>query len=426
MFYPLFNKNIVSLQMDRHNAYPYCKIRSIMEKEIWKDVVGFEGLYQISSLGRVKSLNRVTIDSRGRIRPVNGRMLKIRVSKNTGYPQVHLSKDGKSYDITIHRLIAEAFIPNPKNLPCINHIDQDRGNSVLSNLEWCTYSYNNSYGDAIPKRKKTLRQSLIGKHKIIYQFSKKGDLIRCYVHGVQQFEEELGYEIQSCLTGSSKTCNGFIFSYNNVFHYEEDKPKRHQKYVYLLDKEGCIKEKYKSVSEAGRKNGFDRHLFSKNRFENGIVSIYGKDFFVEKKNNEYIPKGHKGTRPDLKGKGVKAISQYTKDAVFIRDFSSIIEAAEFMGSKNYGPEITNCCKGKTKTARGYIWTYKGAKKPSPFKNGTLRKIEQYALDGTYIATFDSIVEAAKSIGNGKPGSIANNLKGISKSAFGYLWKYKKE
>ena len=397
-----------------------------MEKEIWKDAIGFEGLYQISSLGRVKSLSRVTVDSRGRVRPVEERMLKIRVSKNTGYPQVRLSKDGKSYDITIHRLIAEAFIPNPNNLPCVNHIDQDRGNSVLSNLEWCTYSYNNTYGEAIPKRKKTLRKSLVGKHKIIYQFTKEGDLVRCYVHGVKQFQEELGYDIQPCLTGSSKTCNGFVFSYNNIFHYEEDKPKRHQKYVYLLDNNGCITAKYKSVSEAGRKNGLDRHLLSKYKSEDGIVNVKGKLFFVEKKENEYIPKGHKGARPDLKGKCAKAVSQYTKDGIYIRDFNSIVEAAMFMGNKTYGPEITNCCKGKTKTARGYIWTYKGSKRPSPFTDNSLRRIDQFTLDGKYVRTFDSITDAAKSVGNGKPGSIANNLKGISKSAFGYKWKYKSD
>jgi len=394
-----------------------------MTKELWKDVVGFEGLYQISSMGRVKTVQRISIDSLGRRMPIKERMVRISVSKQTGYPFASLSKNGTQYKICIHRLIAEAFIPNPDNLPCVNHKDQDRGNSVLENLEWCTYSYNNSYGDAVKKRKETLRKALIGKHKIIYQFTKEGELVRLFVHGVNQMEEELGYLIGDCLTGKSKTSHGFIFSYSDNFSYIENLPFRHQKYVYKIDDEGKIVERYKSVSEAARVNGIDRHALSRIKKIDGIVYFKGMKFVVEEKENEYIPKGHKGPRPDLKGRGVKAVSQYTKDGQFIRDFNSTMEAAEFLGSKNYSPEITNCCKGRLKTARGFIWTYKGEKAHKVFVNDTLRKIDQYSIDGEYINTFDSIKEAAIAVGNGNPGSISNNLKGISHSAFGYVWKY---
>lgn len=397
-----------------------------MSKEIWRDVVGYEGIYQISSLGRVKVLPRIVVDSLGRRMPYKERMMKVMVSKTTGYPYVCLSKNGISNIFNIHTLIAKAFIPNPNNLPCVNHKDQDRGNSVFDNLEWCTYSYNNTYGDANRKRKESLRKTLVGKHKLIYQFTKEGDLVRCFVHGVSQFEEELGFAIQDCLDGKSKTSHGFIFSYNNTFSYEEDKPKKHQKYVYLLDDNGNIVEKYKSVSEAAKKNGFDRHALSTNEEIDGIVSVNGLNFVIEKKENEFIPKGHKGPRPDLKGKGAKAVSQYTKDGVFVRDFDSIIDAAVFMGSKSYSPEITNCLKGKNKTARGFLWTYKGEKAPAPFKDDSIRKIDQFTIDGTYVNTFNSIVEAAKAVGNGKPNSISNNLKGRTHSAFGYVWKYKTE
>lgn len=423
MFRSEIQNNIVSLQSGKHGAYSNCKIRCNMKKEIWKDVVGYEGFYQISSLGRVKSMERLVVDSIGRKIPIHERMMKIFVDKRSGYPFVSLSKDGGNEKICIHTLIANAFIPNPESLPCVNHIDQDRGNSVLENLEWCTYSYNNTYGEANAKRKESLRKTLTGKHKLIYQFTTDGELVKIYVHGVNRFEEELGFTIQDCLDGRCKTSHGFVFSYNSTFSYKEDLPKRHQKWVYLVNENGEILEKYKSVSEAARNNGFDRHYLSRNDVIDGMVRVNGLIFIVEKKENEYIPKGRKGPRPDLKGKGAKAVCQYTKEGVFVQEFESIMAAATGIGIPQCAPEISSCCHGKLKTARGFIWRHKGEPAPQPFVDTSIRQIEQYTITGEYVATYNSIVEAANAL-NVKPNSINNNLCGKSHSAFGYKWKYK--
>ena len=100
--------------------------------EEWRPVVGYEGLYEVSDWGRVK--NRF------------GRMIAQETSKND-YLRVHLWKNGLSYHKSIHRLVAEAFIPNLDNLPQVNHKDEDRTNNNVENLEWCTSSYNINYGD---------------------------------------------------------------------------------------------------------------------------------------------------------------------------------------------------------------------------------------------------------------------------------------
>lgn len=394
-----------------------------MKNEVWKSVVGYEGLYEISSLGRVKRLARVIVDSLGRTIPYKEKILVNSISKQTGYPYVNLSKDGNVKTQNIHRLIAEAFIPNPNNLPCVNHIDENRANSVLSNLEWCDYSYNNSYGSANKKRKDTLRKGLVGKHKTIYQFSIKGSLISVYDCGVKQLEEQLGYDIGDCLNGKSKTAHGFVFSYNCIFKYEEDSPASHQKYVILIDENGKELKRYKSVSVAAKENGFDRHLFSKTPVVDGIVTIRGLRFIVEQKENEYIPKGHKGPRPDLKGKCAKPVCQYTKSGDFVCEYPSIIDAKDAIGKPKGGPDISNCCNGKLKTAYGFIWRYKGEPAPAPFKNDVIRRIEQYSFDGELIATHESITDAIKSIGYGRPTCIGNNLAGRSHSAYGYVWKY---
>lgn len=394
-----------------------------MENEVWKSVVGYEGLYEISSLGRVKRLARVNVDSMGRVVPYKEKILVNYISKKTGYPCINLSKDGEVKTQNIHRLIATAFIPNPKGLPCVNHIDENRANSVLSNLEWCDYAYNNSYGSAKRKRKETLRQNLIGQHKTIYQFALDGSLVAVHDCGINQLEEKLGYCIGDCLLGKSKTAHGFVFSYNNVFKYEEDKPKSHQKYVILLDEYNNEVKRYKSVSEAGRENGFDRHMLSRTPKIGGIVTVNGLRFIVEQKENEYIPKGRKGPRHDLKGRNSKPVCQYTKDGEFVQEFQSVECAAIAIGKAKGGSDISNCCNKKLKTAYGYIWRFKGEPAPQPFTSDVLKRIEQYDFSGNLVATHQSIVDAIKSIGYGVTTCIGNNLAGRSHSAYGYVWKY---
>lgn len=263
-----------------------------MAKEVWKPVVGYEKRYVVSSEGRIKRLARNSTDSMGRRFSYPEKILSVGISRSTGYPSVSLRKNGKSRPFCVHRLIAEAFIPNPQNLPCVNHIDENRANSVLSNLEWASYGYNNTYGEACKKRKETLRKTLEGKHKRIWQFNLDGELVNVHDCGIEQLEEHLGYSIGDCLLQRSKTSHGFVFSYSPSFSYVEDKPKSHQKYVILLNGNGEEERRFKSVSEAGTCCGFDRHYFSRTKPVNGIITIRGMRFKVEKKDNEYIPKEH--------------------------------------------------------------------------------------------------------------------------------------
>lgn len=111
------------------------------DSEVWKDVAGYEGLYKVSNKGNVYSVGRK--DSRGN--KCGGRPLKPRYDQR-GYFKVGLYKNGKMQNKLIHRLVAEAFIPNPNNHPEVNHRDETKINNELSNLEWCDKSYNASYG----------------------------------------------------------------------------------------------------------------------------------------------------------------------------------------------------------------------------------------------------------------------------------------
>lgn len=112
----------------------------MQEQEIWKDVVGYEGLYQVSNLGRVKSCAR-KID-RGKYVEDRGDIIMSPFLNAHGYFTVMLSKRGKKKQHRIHQMVARAFIPNPENKEMINHIDCNTQNNRVENLEWCTNSEN--------------------------------------------------------------------------------------------------------------------------------------------------------------------------------------------------------------------------------------------------------------------------------------------
>ncbi len=112
--------------------------------EIWKDIKGYEGLYQISNYGRVKSIPRTKKHSYNGIAHLKEKILKpIYIN---GYQRVSLCKNSKATYMFVHKLVANAFIKNPNNYPEINHIDENKANNIYNNLEWCTHSYNINYG----------------------------------------------------------------------------------------------------------------------------------------------------------------------------------------------------------------------------------------------------------------------------------------
>lgn len=186
-------------------------------EEIWKDIEGFEGYYQVSNLGNVKSLDRVCWNGRYYY-PVKSCMLTPTITE--GYLNVQLRKDGKRKFISVHRLVALTFILNPNNYRVVNHKDEIKTNNRVDNLEWCTDKYNVNYGNAQNKRvsnmdfKHIAEINKIKNSKKVYQYDTNKNLIRTWVSTKEC--DDNGFCrvcISNCCLNKQKIHRGFIWSY---------------------------------------------------------------------------------------------------------------------------------------------------------------------------------------------------------------------
>ena len=176
------------------------------EKEVWKDIQGYEGKYQVSNLGNVKSLQ---------YRNKHEEHLLNKGYQTNGYYFYTLMKNAKGKNFLIHRLVASHFIPNPDNLPCVNHIDEDKSNNKVDNLEWCSYIYNSNYGTAIERRVKTSAD----KRPNILQYTLDGKFVKEY-SSITEAERCTGIKkgnICSCCKNriGCLTAGGYIWKYKN-------------------------------------------------------------------------------------------------------------------------------------------------------------------------------------------------------------------
>lgn len=185
-------------------------------EEIWKDIKGYEGLYQISNWGRVKSLERIDKSNH-----LLKETIKKQQTNEKGYLKVDFYKDKKKKSYKVHRLVAMAFLPNPNNLPEVNHKDENKQNNFVyinedgtvdlekSNIEWCDHKYNINYG--------TARERMVEKcSKTVIQIDKNTNEIIREFPSTKEVQRQFGYDnghISACCRGKYKTAYNYIWRY---------------------------------------------------------------------------------------------------------------------------------------------------------------------------------------------------------------------
>lgn len=180
--------------------------------EEWRNINGYEGMYEVSDKGRVRSLPR-KVKNNHSYKIVSGKILK-QTNIKKGYKRVTFSVNQKSKSFLVHRLVAAAFIENPKNYLIINHIDENPTNNRVENLEWCTYKHNANHGTAIQRTTDKLTNGPCSKR--VYQY--KGDSLvkiwpsasECGRNGFHQAH------VSACARGERREHKGFKWSYEEM------------------------------------------------------------------------------------------------------------------------------------------------------------------------------------------------------------------
>lgn len=231
------NSVLISVRPDARKESNGCT--GVLEREEWRAVKGYEGLYEVSSFGRVRSLDRWVNHSRGEKALRKGQILKLQPNKD-GYPMAALCHKQKIKLAQVHRLVADAFVPNPDNLPCVNHRNEIKDCNIPDNLEHCTVAYNNSYGTKLKKQAEKQRgqkrpqvaEKLRGitrseetkqrcteakrlKMKPVLQYALGGELIGEY-ESIKEAYRQTGVHygnICSCCVGRCHTAGGFVWHY---------------------------------------------------------------------------------------------------------------------------------------------------------------------------------------------------------------------
>lgn len=192
-----------------------------MNMEVWKEIDGYNQRYEVSNYGRVRSKDMVVNGRLQNCHKIKGRILKPHTDKE-GYKGIVLCINQKRKTFRLHRLVAAAFIPNPDNKPCVDHIDGDKSNNRADNLRWVTTKENCNNPITKSRLNKMIGEYMVGRLGGLHQRAKQiamysicGDLIKTFL-SVKDAQRETGLNdsnIVKCCKGIKKTCGGYIWAY---------------------------------------------------------------------------------------------------------------------------------------------------------------------------------------------------------------------
>mgnify|MGYP004693328999 CR=1 FL=1 len=403
--------------------------------EEWKNIDGYDGFYQISNFGRVKSVERtityITTNQSGKEFQTSKycpeRILK--TADIRGYEIVSLGKSSKKKTYQVHRLVAEYFIPNQNNYPQVNHKDENKKNNRVDNLEWCTVEYNSNYGTRNQRIAEKLKDNE-NYYIPVLCYDLNNNFVKRY-DSAEQAGQELGISgsgITACcrLYYGRTSAGGFKWKYEKSDNKIEDVLYEPQtKQVHQFDLEGNYIATFESLSDGARALGKIVQNFTKavkNGLAYGYVWIVGNDYSkIDKMLVELYEKQHHIFQIDDKGNVVNR-------------FKSGLEVEEKLGLNH--SNISHSMLSKTKEGKlfrktgGYYWVDINSDPNYEidynYKKGHGEtKVVQCDLDGNELMEFDSIADAQEYLGmlRNKISSIYDCFKPNRKknTAYGYIW-----
>lgn len=225
--------------------------------EVWREIKGYEGLYSVSSFGNVKSISRIIYrTSKHGVKTSQAVPEKIKkgsIDKN-GYIKVGLWKNNKQLTVSVHRLVAKAFLKNPLKLPQINHIDEVKSNNNINNLEWCTSFHNVNHGSGI-------QRGVDARVKKINQYLLSGKFIKTWsgVPEIAKFYNISDKSIYNILKKKNRQSHGFMWKINKNNSFDIDPYKHIKTYpVYQYTRDKILIKTYNSIREASDSTGVNR------------------------------------------------------------------------------------------------------------------------------------------------------------------------
>lgn len=246
------------------------------EGEEWKDIPGYEGWYMVSNYGRIKSVERSTIQKRVCDKAIRLRTYKsciIKASNYGSYLICHLKKNGTSKVVKYHRIVCSVFNENPNNLPQINHKNEIKTDNRAENLEWCTPLYNRNYGTAQQRLVEKLKNNPYVSRPV-YKYSINGVFIEKYPSIIEAYRRT-GVKPSNitsvCNGGRSATAGGYIWSFSgnnddvmkSVLRKQSNKKLYEKKRVLMFSMNHKLLNTFNSIIEASKETGIHKDTISR-------------------------------------------------------------------------------------------------------------------------------------------------------------------